>query len=72
MEETLAAARSVCELAPVSAMQIKKSLDVATHTDVMTGFAFEIEAYNRTVPMADRQEGINAFNEKRKPVFTGS
>ena len=72
MDHTLTAARSICELAPVSAMQIKKSLDVATHSDVMTGFAFEIEAYNRTIPMADRQEGINAFNEKRKPEFTGS
>jgi len=72
MEQTLAAARSICEVAPVSAMQIKKSLNVATHTDVMTGFSFEIEAYNRTVPLADRQEGIDAFNEKRKPVFTGS
>ena len=31
--------------------------------------AFEIEAYNRMVPTEDRREGVNAFNEKRKPVF---
>jgi hypothetical protein len=35
------------------------------------GYAFEIEAYNRTVVTQDRQEGINAFNEKRKPKYKG-
>ena len=35
------------------------------------GLAFEIEAYNLTVPTTDRLEGVSAFNEKRKPVFTG-
>jgi len=27
----------------------------------------EIEAYNGMVPTSDRREGVNAFNEKRKP-----
>ncbi len=36
-----------------------------------SGYAFEIEAYNRTVATEDRQEGINAFNEKRKPKYKG-
>jgi enoyl-CoA hydratase/carnithine racemase len=31
----------------------------------------EIEAYNRMVPTADRREGVLAFNEKRKPRFSG-
>ena len=35
------------------------------------GLAFEIEAYNRTVPTRDRREGVAAFNEKRAPDFKG-
>jgi enoyl-CoA hydratase/carnithine racemase len=38
---------------------------------VMDGIAFEIEAYNRTIPSQDRREGVLAFNEKRRPNFTG-
>ena len=51
--------------------QAKKAIDKATELDRMSGYAFEIEAYNRTVATEDRQEGINAFNEKRKPKYKG-
>ena len=57
--------------APISVRQAKKAIDKATDLDRTTGYAFEIEAYNRTVGTEDRQEGINAFNEKRKPKYKG-
>ena len=47
----------------------RRRIDKATELDRTTGYAFEIEAYNRTVGTEDRQEGINAFNEKRKPKY---
>ena len=50
---------------------INPASDKATDLDRTTGYAFEIEAYNRTVGTEDRQEGINAFNEKRKPKYEG-
>ena len=71
MADALATAARIAANAPVSVRQAKKSLDKATETDRATGYAFEIEAYNRTVVTEDRQEGINAFNEKRKPKYTG-
>jgi enoyl-CoA hydratase len=71
MPEVLAVARRIAANAPVSVRQAKKSLDKATELDRATGYAFEIEAYNRTVVTDDRQEGINAFNEKRKPNYRG-
>ena len=71
MDEVMAAARRIGANAPVSVRQAKKSIDRSQDLDRQTGYAFEIEAYNRTVVTEDRQEGINAFNEKRKPVYKG-
>jgi enoyl-CoA hydratase/carnithine racemase len=71
MEEARAVAARIAANAPVSVRQAKKALDKATELDRASGYAFEIEAYNRTVVTADRQEGITAFNEKRKPVYKG-
>lgn len=71
MEETLETARKICNNAPISTRQAKKSLNVATQLDLKNGYAFEIEAYNRMVPTEDRLEGVRAFNEKRKAEFKG-
>ena len=67
----LAVADEISQLGPLSAMQIKQSIDVASHTDLKTGYAFELAAYNRLIPTRDRVEGVAAFNEKRKAEFTG-
>jgi enoyl-CoA hydratase len=71
LDDVMAVARRIAENAPISVRQAKKALDKATELDRATGYAFEIEAYNRTVGTEDRQEGINAFNEKRKPRYHG-
>ena len=71
MEETLETARKICNNAPISTRQAKKSLNVATQIDLKNGYGFEIEAYNRMVPTEDRLEGVRAFNEKRKAEFKG-
>jgi enoyl-CoA hydratase/carnithine racemase len=71
MGEAMMTARRIAEHAPISVRQAKKALDRAIDLDRATGYAFEIEAYNRTVGTEDRQEGINAFNEKRKPKYQG-
>jgi len=71
MEEAAAVARRIAENAPVSVRQAKKAIDKATELDRSSGYAFELEAYYRTVVTEDRQEGINAFNEKRKPRYRG-
>jgi enoyl-CoA hydratase len=71
MNETLEVARTICKNAPLSIVQAKKSINVATQIDLYNGYAFEIEAYNRLVGTEDRLEGVRAFNEKRKPNFKG-
>jgi enoyl-CoA hydratase len=71
MIEALATAGAIAANAPLSVRQAKKSIAYGMQMDLRTAFRFEIEAYNRLVPTEDRQEGIRAFNEKRKPQFRG-
>lgn len=71
MDETLETARLIAQNAPQSIMRAKRSISVATQVDRATGYQFELEAYNRLVGTKDRHEGVLAFNEKRKPIFTG-
>lgn len=71
MKETLATATRIAENAPVAVRQAKRSIDKAGDISRADGYQFEIEAYNRTVGTEDRQEGIRAFNEKRKPQYKG-
>lgn len=71
MEAVLATARRIAANAPISVRQAKKAIDKGAELDRAAGYAFELEAYYRTIVTEDRQEGINAFNEKRKPVYKG-
>lgn len=71
MQNTLAIASMIAENAPIAVRQAKQAIRKGQDMSLADALAFEIEAYNRTVPTADRQEGVLAFNEKRKPQFTG-
>jgi len=71
LEEARATARAIAANAPLSTRQIKQSVNVGAAMELGAALMLEIEAYNRLVPTADRREGIRAFNEKRRPVFTG-
>ena len=70
-DEALATARAIAGNAPISIRQAKRSMHHGLAMSLADGMLFEIEAYNRMVPTADRREGIASFNEKRKPVFKG-
>ncbi len=67
----LETAHAIADNAPLSVRQAKKSIHYGLQTDLLTGYRFEIEAYNRLVDTEDRREGVRAFNEKRKPEFKG-
>jgi enoyl-CoA hydratase/carnithine racemase len=67
----LAMATRISDNAPVSVRQAKQSIHRGLQMSLRDGMAFEIEAYNRTVPTSDRREGVLAYNEKRKPNFQG-
>ena len=69
--ETLATAQKIADNAPLSVRQAKKSIHHGLGVDLLSGYRFEIEAYNRLVDTQDRREGVRAFNQKRKPKFEG-
>ena len=64
-------ATAIAGNAPISVRQAKRSMHYGMGMPLADGLLFEIEAYNRMVPTADRREGVLAFNEKRRPVFRG-
>ena len=71
LEATLAIARRIAGNGPIAVRQAKQAIHRGLQMSVWDGLAFEIEAYNRLVRTEDRREGVRAFNERRKPVFSG-
>ena len=67
----LETARAIRDNAPISVRQAKKAITHGLQMDRASGMLFEIEAYYQLIPTEDRSEGINAYVEKRKPVFKG-
>jgi enoyl-CoA hydratase len=64
-------AATIADNGPLAVRQAKKAVSRGGETDLETGMILAIEAYNNTVTTDDRLEGVRAFNEKRKPRFTG-
>jgi len=71
LAEAIEAAEEICANAPLSIAQAKKAMTLGMATDLRTGLFVEIEAYHRLIPTEDRREGIEAYNQKRKPNFKG-
>ena len=67
----LAIAGRIAANGPISVRQAKQAVHRGLQMSLADGLTFEIEAYNRLVPTADRREGVLAFNERRKPNFQG-
>jgi enoyl-CoA hydratase len=71
LSDVLLTAHTICANAPLAIQQIKKSLNATQQLDIEAGYDFELKAYHRLLLTKDREEGIKAFNEKRKPLFIG-
>jgi enoyl-CoA hydratase len=71
LETTIGIARRIAANGPVAVRQAKQAIQRGMQMSLWDGLAFEIEAYNRLVSTEDRREGVQAFNERRKPIFQG-
>jgi enoyl-CoA hydratase len=56
---------------PVGVQQAKFAIKQGMNVDLATGLQIERKAYEVTIPTEDRLEALQAFSEKRKPVFKG-
>ncbi|MFB4165717.1 enoyl-CoA hydratase/isomerase family protein [Alteribacillus sp. JSM 102045] len=71
MDKTLEIARDIGKNAPLSLKSIKQAVSNGLETDINTALTIELDQYYKCANSEDRQEGILAFNEKRKPNWQG-
>jgi enoyl-CoA hydratase/carnithine racemase len=64
-------AQEISANGPVALAQAKYAMNKGLEVSLPVGLAIESNAYEVTIPTKDRIEGLTAFREKRKPVYTG-
>ncbi|MCP3720575.1 enoyl-CoA hydratase [Paraburkholderia sp. CNPSo 3281] len=69
LNETLAAAATICEFSLPAVMMAKESVNRAYETTLAEGVHFERRLFHSLFASEDQKEGMAAFVEKRKPAF---
>jgi enoyl-CoA hydratase/carnithine racemase len=64
-------AHEIAANGPVALAQAKYAVNKGSEVSLPVGLAIESNAYAVTIPTKDRTEGLTAFREKRKPVYSG-
>ena len=70
-DRVLTLANEILANAPIAVYQAKYAIDKGIGVDLQTGLDIESKAYEVIIPTSDRLEALEAFREKRKPVFRG-
>lgn len=71
MPEALALAQRIAEYPPLAVRFAKRAINRGMQTDLDSGLEYERYAAAMIIDSDDRKEGMRAFVEKRKPMFTG-
>lgn len=56
---------------PVALQMMKLAVNAGSNTDIESGLIIESTCFGNAFATEDRREGLNAFVEKRQPVYTG-
>lgn len=64
-------ARQIVRNGPIAVTQAKYAINKGSDVDLQTGLAIEQNAYEVVIPTKDRLEGLQAYKEKRSPVYKG-
>ena len=70
MEEALGAALMISEFSQVAVMAAKESVNRAFESTLNDGIMFERRLFHALFATSDQKEGMDAFVNKRKAVFT--
>lgn len=71
LNKAIELAEQIVRNAPIALAQAKYAIDQGLQRDLATGLAVEQAAYDVTLPTKDRLEGLQAFKEKRHPIYKG-
>ncbi|MGX2959457.1 enoyl-CoA hydratase [Peribacillus sp. JNUCC 23] len=71
MNKALELAAEISRNAPLSLRAAKKAINEGIDTEIVTGLEVEKRWYDTIIESKDRLEGLQAFMEKRRPLFTG-
>jgi enoyl-CoA hydratase len=69
MDEALSAALSICDYSQIAVMSAKESINRAFESSLSDGVMFERRMFHALFATEDQKEGMDAFVNKRKPVF---
>jgi enoyl-CoA hydratase len=69
--ETLKIADKMAEKSPIALRMAKEAVKTASRSTLDEGLRREIDLFALCFSSADKDEGVRAFLEKRKPEFTG-
>jgi enoyl-CoA hydratase len=69
--KTLEYAAKIAEKAPIALQLCKEAVKFASRSNLDEGLRREVDLFAICFSTEDKQEGVSAFLEKRKPVFKG-
>ena len=69
--KTMELANKIAEKSPVAAQMAKEAVKLASRSNLDEGLRREVDLFAVCFSTEDKEEGVAAFLEKRKPIFKG-
>nr|KJB51802.1 hypothetical protein B456_008G232200 [Gossypium raimondii] len=69
--KALEIAREINQKGPIAIRMAKRAINEGIDREMVSALDLEEECYEQTLNTKDRLEGLAAFAEKRKPIYTG-
>ncbi|TYJ06399.1 hypothetical protein E1A91_A12G231100v1 [Gossypium mustelinum] len=69
--KALEIAREINQKGPIAIRMAKRAINEGIEREMVSALDLEEECYEQTLNTKDRLEGLTAFAEKRKPIYTG-